>query len=210
MIKIASKKSVNYDTGNKVTLRKKCPCLEFLWFVFSRIRNEYGPEKLRIRTFFTQWPFFKGTAKIKRWSFQGRNFISLETVEGMFTLVIIEAWRHVFVSYRETLNLLLKKSITTTDEPPRGSNFINSINIHNNRNKSSALNITNDDRDDNSNSVTETNRIETNKSESSNGDSNSNKSVRWDGNANKNAQSKNFSKKSQTKTKIFIYLATVW
>ena len=118
MIKIASKKSVNYDTGNKVTLRKKCPCLEFLWFVFSRIRNEYGPEKLRIRTFFTQWPFFKGTAKIKRWSFQGRNFISLETVGGMFTLVIIEAWRHVFVSYRETLNLLLKKSITTTDEPP--------------------------------------------------------------------------------------------
>ena len=62
--------------------------------------------------------FFKGTAKIKRWSFQGRNFISLETVGGMFTLVIIEAWRHVFVSYRETLNLLLKKSITTTDEPP--------------------------------------------------------------------------------------------
>ena len=52
--------------------------------------------------------FFKGTAKIKRWSFQGRNFISLETVGGMFTLVIIEAWRHDFVSYRETLNLLLK------------------------------------------------------------------------------------------------------
>ena len=78
--------------------------------------------------------FFKGTAKIKRWSFQGRNFISLETVGGMFTLVIIEAWQHDFVAYRETLNLLLKKSITTTDEPPRDSNFINSINIHNNSN----------------------------------------------------------------------------
>ena len=64
--------------------------------------------------------------------------------------------------------------------------------------------------DVNNNSVTETNRIETNKSESSNGDSNSNKSVRWDGNANKKAQSKTFSKKSQTKTKIFIYLTTVW
>ena len=52
--------------------------------------------------------------------------------------------------------------------------------------------------------VTETNRIETNKSESSNGDSNSNKSGRWDGNPNKKAQSKNVSKKSETKKKIYI------
>ena len=117
---------------------------------------------------------------------------------------------HDFVCYREILNLFLKKQITTADEPPRDSNFINSINILNNSNKSSTVNITNDDRDVNNNSITETNRIETNKSESSNGDSNSNKSVRWDGNANKKAQSKIFSKKSQTKTKIFIYLTTVW
>ena len=41
----------------------------------------------------------------------------------------------------------------------------NSINIHNNNNKSSAVNITND-RDVNNNSVKETNRIETDKSES--------------------------------------------
>ena len=100
--------------------------------------------------------------------------------------------------------MLLKKSITTTDEPSRDSNFINSINIHNNSNKSSAVNITNDDRDVNSNSVTETNRIETNKSESSNGDSNSNKSGRWDGNANKKAQSKNVCKKVKQK-RIYTY-----
>ena len=92
---------------------------------------------------------------------------------------------HDFVSYREILNSLLKKSIATTDEPPRDSNSINSINIHNNSNKGSAVTITNDDRDVNNNSATETNRIETNKSESSNGDRNSNKSGRWDGNANK-------------------------
>ena len=111
---------------------------------------------------------------------------------------------HDFVSYREILNLLLKKWIATTDEPPRDSNSINSINIHNNSNKGSAVTITNDDRDVNNNSVTETNRIETNKSESSNGDSISNKSGRWDGNANKKAQSKNVSKKSETKKKIYI------
>ena len=49
-----------------------------------------------------------------------------------------------------------------------------------------------------------TNRTEANKSESSNGDSNNSKSGRWDGNANKKTQSKNFSKKSETKNKIYI------
>ena len=68
----------------------------------------------------------------------------------------------------------------------------------------SAVTITNDDRDVNNNPVIETNRIETNKSESSNGDRNSNESGRWDGNANKKAQSKNVSKKSETKKKIYI------
>ena len=52
--------------------------------------------------------------------------------------------------------------------------------------------------------VKETDRTETNKSESSNGDNNSNKSGRWDGNTNKKAQSKNVSKKSETKKKIYI------
>ena len=49
-----------------------------------------------------------------------------------------------------------------------------------------------------------TNRTEANKSAISNGDSNNNKSGRWDGNANKKTQSKNFSKKSETKNKIYI------
>ena len=57
----------------------------------------------------------------------------------------------------------------------------------------------NDDRDVNCNSVKEANRIETNKNESSNGDIKNDKSKRWDGNANKKAQSKNVSKKSETK-----------
>ena len=53
------------------TLREKCPYSEFFWSVISRIWTEYGemlcispysrnvgkcgPEKLRIRTLFTQW-----------------------------------------------------------------------------------------------------------------------------------------------------------
>ena len=53
--------------------------------------------------------------------------------------------------------------------------------------------------------VKETNRTETNKSESSNGDNNSNKSGRWDGNTNKKAQSKNVSKKNETKKKIYTW-----
>ena len=32
------------------TLRGKCPYSEFFWSVFPRIRPEYGPEKLQIRT----------------------------------------------------------------------------------------------------------------------------------------------------------------
>ena len=55
----------------RLPLRKKCSYLEFLWFVFSRIRadygeiltylsvfspnvGKYGPEKLRIRTLWTR------------------------------------------------------------------------------------------------------------------------------------------------------------
>ena len=98
---------------------------------------------------------------------------------------------HDFVSYKEILNLLLKNSITTAEEPPRDSKPIDSINIHNNSNKGSAVTFTNDDRNVSNNSLTETN-----KTVSSNGDSNSNKSGRGDGNANKKAQSKNASKKS--------------
>ena len=46
-----------------ITLREKCLHSEFFWSVFSRIRTlsvfspnagKYGPEKLRIRTLFTQ------------------------------------------------------------------------------------------------------------------------------------------------------------
>ena len=35
-------------------LREKCPYLDFLWYVFSHIRTEYGTKKRRIRAHFTQ------------------------------------------------------------------------------------------------------------------------------------------------------------
>ena len=53
---------------------------------------------------------------------------------------------HDFDSYREILKLLLKKSITTTDEPPRDSNCINFINIPKDSNKDSTVNITDDNK----------------------------------------------------------------
>ena len=37
-----------------LSLHKKSPYSEFFWSVFSRIRTEYGSEKLRTRTLFTQ------------------------------------------------------------------------------------------------------------------------------------------------------------
>ena len=36
-------------------LHEKCPYSELFWPVFSRIRTEYGPEQLQVRTFFTQY-----------------------------------------------------------------------------------------------------------------------------------------------------------
>ena len=39
----------------QVSLGEKCPYLDFIWSVFSGIRKKYGPEKLQIRTLFTQW-----------------------------------------------------------------------------------------------------------------------------------------------------------
>ena len=56
--------SVEMHTLNffKCTLREKSPCSEFFWFVLSQIRagsspnaGRYAPEKLLIRTLFTQW-----------------------------------------------------------------------------------------------------------------------------------------------------------
>ena len=38
-----------------ISLCEKSSYSDFFWSVFFRIRTEYGPEKLRIRTFFTQY-----------------------------------------------------------------------------------------------------------------------------------------------------------
>ena len=101
------------------------------------------------------------------------------------------------LSYRQILNLPLKKLVATTEEPLTDSN---SINIHHDSYKSSAVNITNDDRDINYNSVKDID----NRSESSNGNSNDNNSGRWDGNANGLTRSKNVSKKCEMKKKIYV------
>ena len=50
-------------------LREKCPYSEFFWFVFTPNAGKYGPEKLRIRTLFTQWTF----------SFFKKNFSDFST-----------------------------------------------------------------------------------------------------------------------------------
>ena len=34
--------NLNSYLNSATTLHEKCPCLEFSWFVFSRIRTEYG------------------------------------------------------------------------------------------------------------------------------------------------------------------------
>lgn len=101
------------------------------------------------------------------------------------------------LSYRQILNLPLKKLVATTEEPLTDSN---SINIHHDSYKSSAVNITNDDRDINYNSVKDID----NRSESSNGNSNDNNSGRWDSNANGLTRSKNVSKKCEMKKKIYV------
>ena len=36
------------------TLHEKCPYSEFFWSVLSPNAGKYGPEKLRVRTLFTQ------------------------------------------------------------------------------------------------------------------------------------------------------------
>ena len=43
---------MTYLKYTALSLREKCPYLEIFWSVFSRIRTEYGPEKLRIWTAF--------------------------------------------------------------------------------------------------------------------------------------------------------------
>ena len=58
---------MHVDILDRGTLREKCPYLECFWSVFSHIfpnAGKYGPEKLRIRTFFTQWHFGYSTELI--------------------------------------------------------------------------------------------------------------------------------------------------
>ena len=46
-----------------ITLHEKCPYSEFFWSVFSPNMGKYGPEKLRIRTLFTQCKLDKSYVK---------------------------------------------------------------------------------------------------------------------------------------------------
>ena len=110
--------------------------------------------------------FLREQLKLKDNHFRDEISYLRNQLEECLHLSSLKPNDHDFVSYREILNLLLKKSITTTYKPPRDSNSINSINIHTDSNKGNAVNITDGDRYVNNNSVNETNRIEANKSES--------------------------------------------
>ena len=50
---------------SRYTLHEKCPYLKFFWSVFSPNAGKHGPEKLRIRTLFTQGPHIL-SSKLKR------------------------------------------------------------------------------------------------------------------------------------------------
>ena len=113
-----------------------------------------------------QTVFLREQLKLKDNHFRDEISYLRKQLEERLHLSSLKPNDHDFVSYREIHNLLLKKSITTTDKPPRDSNSINSINIHTDSNKGNAVNITDGDRYVNNNSVNETNRIEANKSES--------------------------------------------
>ena len=90
--------------------------------------------------------FLREQLKLKDDHFRDEISYLRKQLEECLHLSSLKRDDHDFVSYRKILNLLLKKSITTSDEPPRDSSPINSTNIHNNSNKSSADSITDDDR----------------------------------------------------------------
>ena len=52
---IKTNKYVSKVNNKDTCIAWKVSNSEFFWSVFYRIRTEYGPEKLRIRTLFTQW-----------------------------------------------------------------------------------------------------------------------------------------------------------
>ena len=62
--------SLNFFT--QPLLREKCPYSELPWSVLSHIRTEYGPEKPRIRTLFTQFLFI--TLSCFQWWFKASSF----------------------------------------------------------------------------------------------------------------------------------------
>ena len=57
MISSFSKEEKWFVRSKVLTLRQKCPYWEVFWSVFSPKARKYVPEKLRIRTLFTQCKF---------------------------------------------------------------------------------------------------------------------------------------------------------
>ena len=55
LLSLANFLIVVLESSSWQSLRKRCPYSELFWSVFSRIRTEYEPEELRIRTLFTHW-----------------------------------------------------------------------------------------------------------------------------------------------------------
>ena len=71
--------------------------------------------------------FLREQLKLKHDHFRDEISYLRKQLEEYLHLIWLKRDDHDFVSYREILNLSLKKSITITDEPPRDLNSINSI-----------------------------------------------------------------------------------
>ena len=79
-----------------VSLREKCPCLMFVWSVFTHIRTEYGPAKLRIRTLFTQCVSFMILFCISLFHWKTLKYVKLhDPFSPRFSV-----YNHVSLSYK--------------------------------------------------------------------------------------------------------------
>ena len=98
---LASRINSNANISNlrRLALRKKIPYSEFCLPVFSCIRTEYGPEKLRIQTLFTQCSFFK--------------ILITKTAEALINTLASLSNRSWFI--HKAANLLLPTFLLDTD-----------------------------------------------------------------------------------------------
>ena len=66
-------------------VREKCPYSEFFWPVFIPNTGKCGPEKLQIRTLFTQWPFFR--LVFEKWNYNSKYVKAIrEKLTNLFSI----------------------------------------------------------------------------------------------------------------------------